>query len=278
MLKVHTAPTSTEASLLKLQARKRDEGNKAWLERAMKTESPESGSIVLLGGANLTHFRLRTAQSQVRRDLLPSFWSHIAIVHPDSMSTLYESSLEPPDGNFGVPRWHGIQTGTIATYDDPNRFPNIALVQWKLKTGALGENETLGTALNTAINRLYSDRGTVDISSALWSWLGYVWGIADQTNPLLRGIGLPCAILVETVFSILGIELTPGLASQSTCPEAIWQAAKWWGDFYDSEATLTEGRPKGVFHIGQPAAAVTDEQDGGGPKTPSPRKSSPRHK
>jgi len=277
MLKVHTAPTSTQETLLKPQARKRDEGNKAWLERAMKKDSPESGSLVLLGGANLTHFRVRAAQSQVRRDLLPSFWSHIAIVHPDSMTALYESSLEPPDGNFGVPRWHGIQTGTIATYDDPNRFPNIALIQWRLKKGALGENVSFGAALTDAVTRLYADRGTVDISAALWSWLGYAWGIADQTNPLLRGVGLPAAIMVETVFSILGIELTPGLASQSTCPEAIWQAAKWWGDFYDSEATLTEGRPTGVFHIGQTAAAVTFEENGTA-KAPPTRKSSPRHK
>src|SRR5215510_2213999 len=140
MIRVHTAPTLTSSSLLKEQARKRDEGNISWLERAMKSEAAESGSVVLLGGTNLTHFRLRTAQSQVRRDLLPSFWSHIAILHPDSMTTLYETSLEPPDGNFGVPRWHGIQRGNIGTYDDPDRFPNIALIQWKLKKGTLGKN------------------------------------------------------------------------------------------------------------------------------------------
>jgi hypothetical protein len=225
----------------------------------MKTESREGGAIVLLGGANLNHFRLRVAQSHVRRDLLPSFWSHVAIVQPGSDAALFETSLEPEGGRFGIPGWHGIQSGTMAAYDDPNRFPNIAVVQWRLKQGALEKGNTLGDSLNAAVTKLYSDRGTVDIASALWSWLGFVWGISEQSNPLVRGIGVPSGILVETVFSMIGIELTPGLASQSTCPEAIWQAAKWWGDFYDSEATLTAGRPKGAFHIGQPAAAVTDE-------------------
>jgi hypothetical protein len=276
MLKVHTAPTSQRASLLKSLSRKRDEGNTSWLERAMKNQSIEAGLVVLIGGANLTHFRLRAAQSQVRRDLLPSFWSHVAIVHPDSPGKLYETSLEPHDGNFGVPLWNGIQTGAIDAYDDPNRYPNIALIQWKLKPGSLGENQTFASALNTSITRLYADRGTVDISSALWAWLGYAWGVANQTNPLLRSIGIPAAILVETVFSMVGVELTPGLASQSTCPEAIWQAAKWWGDFYDSEATLTEGRPTGAFNIGQRAAAVTDESDGKAPQLSRARKSARR--
>lgn len=276
MLKMHTAPPSTDSSLLKEQKRKPHEGNASWLERALKSESSESGSIVLLGGANLTHFRLRAAQSQVRSDLLPSFWSHVAIVCPGSKASLYETSLEPAGGNFGVPLRHGIQTGNITAYDDPNSFPNIAMIRWELRTGSLGQNETFGKALNAAIARLYLDRGTVDIPSALWAWLGYAWGISEQTNPLLRGIGIPSAIMVETVFSMLGIELTPGLASQSTCPEAIWQAAKWWGDFYDSEATLTQGRPSGVVHIGQPAAAVTDERKTETAKAVLQRKSSPR--
>ena len=53
-------------------------------------------------------------------------------------------------------------------------FPNIAVIQWTLKKGALGENQTFDKAMSTAITRLYTDRGTVDISSALWSWLGFV--------------------------------------------------------------------------------------------------------
>ncbi len=27
--------------------------------------------------------------------------------------------------------------------------------------------------------------------------------------------------------ALAGVDLTPGLASEASCPEAIWQAAKW---------------------------------------------------
>jgi hypothetical protein len=71
-------------------------------------------------------------------------------------------------------------------------------------------------------------------------------------------MGIPSAVLIESAYSIIGVELTPGLAGQSSCPEAIWQAAKWWHEFYDSEAAVTEAPVAGHYHIGQPAAAAID--------------------
>ena len=32
------------------------------------------------------------------------------------------------------------------------------------------------------------------------------------------------------------MELTPGLAAASSCPEAIYQAAKWWSGYYQQTA------------------------------------------
>jgi hypothetical protein len=73
---------------------------------------------------------------------------------------------------------------------------------------------------------------------------------------------------VESVFARRGIELTPGLTSQSSCPEAVWQAAKWWAPYYDSAATITAGPPWGSFVVDQPAAAVTVE-DGRASRKPT---------
>ena len=58
-------------------------------------------------------------------------------------------------------------------------------------------------------------------------WLAFLWGVSGSTNPLLSGTGLPSSAFVETVFAMAGFELTPGLSSASSCPEAIWQSAKW---------------------------------------------------
>ena len=258
-MKVHASP-ALESNEKVRPGPDRELSNVAWMERALKCPGPAGGSgvgsVVLIGGANLTHFRMRVAQGHARSDLLPSYWSHAAILVDTDELKLSEVSLEPPGGFRGVPRSQGIQSGCFAAYDDPARFPNVALLQFTLNQDC---RERRFDSVGELIRRLHKDRGTVDVLAPLWKWLGYVWGVEGQPNPMLEGVGIPSAILVETVFAMIGIELTPGLASQSSCPEAIWQAAKWWGEFYDSEATLTAGRPSGRYCVRQPAAAVTSE-------------------
>ncbi len=78
------------------------------------------------------------------------------------------------------------------------------------------------------------------------------------------GIGLPSSAFVETVFAMANFELTPGLSSASSCPEAIWQSAKWWTGFYKSVADSDDARkktavamvPEGCYIVRQPSAAV----------------------
>jgi hypothetical protein len=48
----------------------------------------------------------------------------------------------------------------------------------------------------------------------------------------------PSAAFVEAAHSLAGIELTPGLSSSASCPEAVWQAVKWWHEYYAGVAEL----------------------------------------
>ena len=41
--------------------------------------------------------------------------------------------------------------------------------------------------------------------------------------------------MVETVVGAAGYDLTPGLESGASCPEAIWQAARWWHQYYSEQ-------------------------------------------
>ena len=259
-MKVHTSEASEPNPRIASLPREKGKKNVDWMNRAQEklwknVAEDLIGSVVLIGGTSLNHFRMRVAQSHARHDLTPSYWSHAAILADGQQLSLCEVSLEPKGGFKAVPQSQGIQSGEFSTYDNPDLFPNVALLRFTLSKDSL--QVSFDKTPKNLIQRLLKDRGTVDILSPLWTWLGYVWGVEDQPNPLLQGVGLPSAILVETVFSMMGVELTPGLASQSSCPEAIWQAAKWWGDYYDSEATLTEGPPKGYYCVDQPAAAVT---------------------
>jgi hypothetical protein len=123
-----------------------------------------------------------------------------------------------------------------------------------------------------------SDRAIVDLPHLLVEWLGFVWGARARGNPLLERMGVPSACFVEAAYAVAGIELTPGLAAEASCPEAIWQSAKWWRRYYAAAAKEARGRtdgvriPTGSYAVRQEAAAVTveDTPPQGAPKTPKP--------
>lgn len=242
----HSQAMAPNASLQE-QPAQQGESNRAWLGRL-----GASSGILLLGGSSLAHFRIRVAQSHVRTDLLPSFWSLVGILEDGQTfaSAPFDGNPDPSD----VPRTNGVQTCRIEDYDDPIRFPNIAVLHFTDDERPIRQN----------IDRVKSQRSVIDLPALMLPWLGYIWSVGQAGNPLLAGSGLPSAAFVETVYGIAGIELTPGLSSASSCPEAIWAAAKWWHQFYGEETGLGNDAhaiarmPSGHFAVRQSAAAVAD--------------------
>jgi hypothetical protein len=242
----HSQAMAPNASLRDVPAQRR-ESNRAWLGRLGATSG-----ILLLGGNSLAHFRIRVAQSHVRGDLLPSFWSLVGILEDDQTfaSVPLDGSIDPSD----VPRTNGVRTCRLEEYDDPVRFPNIAVLHFTDDERPIRRN----------IDRVKSQRSVIDLPTLMLPWLGYIWSVGQVANPLLAGQGLPSAAFVETVYGIAGIGLTPGLSSASSCPEAIWAAAKWWHQFYAEETGIGDEAhaiarmPAGHFAVRQPAAAVVE--------------------
>jgi hypothetical protein len=225
--------------------RKPDEDNVAWVKR----HCPKTTQAVLLlfGGVDQVSFRVRVAQSHARHNLTPSHWSDVVLVkNPDGITTrtqTFEASLQPT-GGFGFPTSsNGIQSGTLAAYRDAKQFPNVAILQVPVA----------GAKVKEAIEQFQVMRHVVNGVDLLVAWLAHVWGVTSADNPLLREIGVPSAVLMEYATGAVGFDLTPGLASRSSCPEAIWQAAKWWHRFY-----ITRGEEGGEQVIptraAQPAA------------------------
>src|SRR5919109_4216172 len=100
-----------------------DEANGSWLSRVRATEG-----VILLGGSSLADFRIRVAQSLLRGDMLPSFWS-LAGVLIDGQ-TFASVPLNLGIDISEVPRSNGVQACRIKDYDDPERFPNIAVIRF----------------------------------------------------------------------------------------------------------------------------------------------------
>jgi hypothetical protein len=227
---------------------KNNEGNVAWLGRAGAT-----GGLLLLGGASLAHFRLRVAQSHLRQDLLPSFWSQAGIViRPGRIVTV---PLEGIGEASKVTRDNGVVELPLKLFDDPVRWPNVAVLQF-------GAGVT-----RRDVDAVRHDRSIADLPGLMLKWLGFVWGAEVSANPLLGGHGIPSATFVEAAYSLERIDLTPGLATGSSCPEAIWQSAKWWREFYEKTTAGTADLvgagatvvPRGKYLLRQPAAAVAVE-------------------
>jgi hypothetical protein len=220
--------------------------NLQWLQKYAR-EYMQPGSLLLVGGASNVDFRVRVAQSHARSDMRPSLWSHVAILRQPQGETwaVREVSLTPPHGFGDVPSRNGAQDNVVAHYDAPDQWPNIALLSFPVEAQRVEE----------AMQRLALDRGIVDLGALIVPWLAFVWGVGSAPNPLLQDKGLPCAVYAETVMGIAGLELTPGLASQSSCPEAVWQAAKWWYEFY-GQVEGAGRQPQGVYTVRQQAAAA----------------------
>jgi hypothetical protein len=256
MLEIRTSQAAKESRQMKKLARKSGESNSAWLARA----GVSHGDALLLGGANLTHFRLRVAQADIRRDLLPSSWSHVVIVDA-SVETkdwrVWEVSLEGRDDVHLVPKTNGVRQILLSAYDDPKDFPNIARLHIppKQDDGELAK-------LPAHVRKFQMERLSLNVPALMVEWYAWVWGVTEGGNPLKRSMGIPSAVFVESIFGLMGIELTPGLASRSSCPEAIWQSARWWHEFYASESSLS-GPIEGVYCVDQPDAAVLDTRNAG---------------
>jgi hypothetical protein len=222
--------------------------NSDWIKQHFE-ERDLAGWVLLVGGATLDHFRLRAAQSHVRRDMLPSFWSHAAIVggriEDGEEWEVWEVPLDPGHDLSSIPFLNGVRQNGIWRFDDPDVYPNLALIRFCLDPAPVLK----------AAEIFRAQRATLDIPGMIVQWLAFAWGVGHQPNPLFAQTGIPSAAFVEAAYALAELEITPGLSSRASCPEAIWQAGKWWHEFYESAAGGGRGAPEGAYVIRQRAAA-----------------------
>jgi hypothetical protein len=227
-----------------------DEGNHAWLERVIGKNKFTKSGLLLIGGASVPDFHIRVAQSHLRYNLTPSHWSIVGIM--SDTDTFYSVPLQWKGELAEMPHANAIQKCSMADYDNPKWFPNIAFIQFTKDMKKVLENAA----------DLHWRRSLIDLPELVVRWLEYVWAVGQSGNPLSNAKGLPSAVFAEAAYGMAGIELTPGLATASSCPEAIWQAAKWWSAFYEKtgkvrvESQAASMVPAGCFLMRQESAMV----------------------
>lgn len=228
--------------------------NFAWLESAGYRDG-----VLLLGGTSIVDFRMRVAQSELRQDLLPSFWSTCGLlIDGEMMMTARVDAISDSSARVERNGLEGVALDAASRYGNPMFYPNIAILQFTDDHAAIKEH----------VARIGQERNIVDLLGQVVAWLGYCWAVGGSGNPLMQGHGIPSATLLERAHGLAGIDLSPGLPSASSCPEAIWQAARWWYKAYDpvepsppSASRQTAFTPRGAYLIRQPAAAAAGIRD-----------------
>lgn len=204
--------------------RKSRETNNSWLARTEASRKHET-HIVLIGGRSASHLRARVAQSHARDDMTPSHWSHVLLALDPALQRAFHVPLCGPGHTEFPPATNGVQEVALKEYNDPKAYPNIAVIS----VPAARE------AVQPVLERFMRERAAMDAVELLILWLAFIWGVGKAGNPLLDGQGLPSAAMAEYVLGAVGLDLTPGLGSRSSCPEAIWQSAKWWHKYHARE-------------------------------------------
>ena len=164
--------------------RKDGESNSAWGERAvldMKAGGPDEWTyVVLLGGSDTLAFRVRVAQSHLRHDMLPSFWSESILVRLAG-ATLAKAEalhvpLHQPEGPAFAARVNGVVARPLTDFDDTKRFPNIAVIALPV-----AQDKVVGK-----VDSFQQSRATLDALEHVLRWLAFAWGAARTPNPLHR--------------------------------------------------------------------------------------------
>src|SRR5437870_4833610 len=217
----------------------RGENNVEWFARArahLATKFPSKDAasaifVLLLGGRDTAHVRVRLAQSAARHDLLPSDWSHAVLATPSANYhipiTTERSSRDDARPNF-LPLTNGVQTTSLKEFSVRKQFPNVAVI-------GLASPDLNEANIQKVVSQFELDRSGYDALDALLQWLAFIWSVGSAPNPLVRGIGLPSSAFIEHVSSACGLDLTPAVAGRASSPEAMWQSAKWWQNYHQRE-------------------------------------------
>ncbi len=185
-------------------------------------------TVGLIGSRDLPGHTLRMAQSILRWDLRPSYWSHVFVVaEPVNSRTslsklkILEIPLFSRNGQFPKPENNGVNEGTLGQYEDKVVDANVGLVAITMSDQEVQKLFTRAQAWN-------ADRVRYNFWDMLGSWQSYLWSQGMKTNPLREGVPIAASAYIEFIFERLGMGVTPGASSRNSAPEHLWNAARWW--------------------------------------------------
>jgi hypothetical protein len=190
-------------------------------------EHRDTVHVGLVGGSDLGSVSVRQAQSVLRFDRRPSYFSH-AFIFTGRGGTVWECPLV--GANPAHPDNNGVRKADADDYADPRPYPNRAHISFKFKSRKGRRMEVLRRARNpnASVER-------IDLWSLVTDWQPYVFDPQRYSNPLLEGLSHPAALFVHWALEAGGIDVSLGASEPLYTPEHIWAAANWWSEAYASD-------------------------------------------
>lgn len=240
-----SAQSSVKSDIDELR-RINSESNLEWIKRAYESFSlgkiDDWSFIVLAGGKDVVSFRIRVAQSHLRSDMLPSFWSECALfkIAKSNFSTakFYNLPLFQPAFETYAPTRNGLVGLSFNKLPTQKDYPNLALIAIPVEQKKIVQS----------LQDYKGARVSYDAVENILPWLAFVWGAGNAANPLMQQVGFPSAMMLNQIFSANGFDLAPGVNANLSAPETFWSGVKHWQDYYNK--TQKDGlQPKMRFVI-----------------------------
>lgn len=246
MIKQTLASQRFDQSDVQNLVRVKRESNLVWLKRAYESfvldDINQWSFIVLAGGKDVASFRLRVAQSHLRGDMLPSFWSECALLkirdNTFSTATFCNLPLFQPAHLPYAPTRNGLVELPLNKLPAQKDYPNLALLAIPVAQDLILQS----------LAEYQRARVSYDAVENILPWLAYVWGAGNSSNPLMQQVGFPSAMMLNQVFAARGFDLAPGVNASLSTPETFWSGVKHWQDYY-SKTQQNGLLPKARFVI-----------------------------
>lgn len=207
------------------------EDRKGEFEFAKLIPHPENTVYVgLVGGSDPASMAVRRAQSFLRFDRRPSYFSTV-FLFTGKDDQILEARLIDADPKR--PETGGIVEDTAGRYRSRKAYPNAAVVGvtfQQVKDGTPPQDR-VAKVLDAARDEK-AIRARYDLWQMVAQWQPYLFEPERTPNPLSGGAPHPGAAFVRWALGMAGVEGAPGALDEFDAPEHFWAAANYWYEQY----------------------------------------------
>ena len=208
------------------------------LDFAARIVSPADTIYVgLVGGRDPASMTVRLAQSFLRFDRRPSYFSHV-FLFTGRGDAILECRLVGADPSR--PETQGVVRDRARRYQDAEDWPNKALIGFTFREvkGGDAPSKRVKSVLDAATDSR-KIRERYDVWSMIAAWQPYLFEPHRHANPLVERSPHPGAAFVRWALGMAGIEGSPGALDELDAPEHLWAAANYWYEAYAKSVAVT---------------------------------------